>query len=163
MRIQADQGYGLRCLRVLARGAPGAVVTARELAQQEAISLAHAAKVLRRLRQVGLLESTRGQQGGYRLAREPGTVRVHQVIAALGERLDDCCRSGRFRGLASGCPHAGECSMRPLFAAAGRLVLEFLAQFTLADLCGPESDLARRAGRCVLADGRAMKEPAHDR
>jgi len=146
VRIQADQGYGLRCLRVLARRTPGTVLTARELAESESISVPHAAKLLRRLRQGGFLESTRGQRGGFRLARAPAAMTVRAVVEALGERLDDCCRSDRFHGRAGRCPHAGECSLRPLFAGAGRLVAEFLDRFTLADLCGAESTLARRAG-----------------
>ena len=66
--ISEAASLGLHAAVVLA-GNDGRLVTTRELAERFDASEAHLAKVLQRLARGGLLTSTRGPAGGFRLAR----------------------------------------------------------------------------------------------
>ena len=68
MQFSAQEEYGLRCLlRLAARG--GDSMTIPEISQAEGISVPYVAKLMRFLRDGGIVTSERGQSGGYRLAR----------------------------------------------------------------------------------------------
>ena len=55
-----------------------------ELARSEGISEPQVAKMMRHLRNAGLVQATRGQAGGYALSRPPGEINVGEVLGALG-------------------------------------------------------------------------------
>ena len=74
MKLSSCEEYGLRCLLQLARQTSGRSLTIPEISRAEGITHHNVAKLLRILRQGGFVESARGQQGGYALARPP-----HQV------------------------------------------------------------------------------------
>ncbi len=71
MNLSSQEEYGLRCLlQVAAHGAPEPLSIA-QIAVAEGISPEYTAKLMRLLRKGGLVDSTRGAGGGYRLARQP--------------------------------------------------------------------------------------------
>ena len=86
MKLSAQEEYGLRCLLTLARH-PGGSLTIPEIAQSEGIAPHSAARYLRILRQAGIIDSERGQHGGYSLARDASLIPVAEVLSALGGRL----------------------------------------------------------------------------
>jgi len=87
------------------------------------------AKVLHRLRREGVLDSTRGSRGGYRLVRDPEEVTVARVVAPFQElRPTRTCLMGGACDLDNPCPaHA----RRTAWTASA---LEMLEHTTLADL-----------------------------
>ena len=98
MQLLAQEEYGLRCLLELARH-DAQPRTIQQIADAEGLSPDYAAKLLRELRRGGLVESTRGAAGGYRLARGAGAITAWDAVAALGGSLfpdDFCaCHAGR--------------------------------------------------------------------
>ena len=62
---------------------PARVHTGVELAERSHLPSPTVAKLLKTLTRGGLLESTRGAHGGYRLVRAPGQISVADVIRAL--------------------------------------------------------------------------------
>ena len=75
MKISAQEEYGLRCLLQLARLEDGESLTLGQIAEREGISGANAGKLLWLLSKAGLVQSVRGNRGGYRLARcRPGSL-----------------------------------------------------------------------------------------
>jgi Rrf2 family protein len=138
MRISAQEEYGLRCLLEIARE-PGGFLTIAEIARRESLTAPHVAKLMRLLRRAGLVESTRGQKGGYRLARPPEEIRVDAVLAALGGRLysqefcDDHAGNGRT------CVHNDDCAIRFLWIGIERAVQGVLGATTLKDMLEPRS------------------------
>ena len=69
MKLSSQEEYGLRCLLRVGRAGPEGSVTISELSRSEGISEPNVAKMMRVLRTAGLVQSTRGQAGGYALAR----------------------------------------------------------------------------------------------
>jgi Rrf2 family protein len=149
MKISAQEEYGLRCLLRFARIAAGRSLTIPEIAAAEGISVPYAAKLLSVLRQVGLIESARGRNGGYRLAAAPADIGLGSVLLALGGPLfDDPDYCQRHAGTESDgtCVHRDACTLRALWQALEQRIRGSLNQITLADLLRDEghvSDLFR--------------------
>src|SRR5438309_7478785 len=76
--------YALRALSHLARQTEGAVL-GRDLAQSVEIPANYLSKVLLVLRNAGLVDTTRGSGGGYRLRRPANEVRLIDVVELFEE------------------------------------------------------------------------------
>jgi Rrf2 family protein len=145
MRFTAQEEYGLRCLLQLARNTDpksGRVMTIVEIAEAESLSPAYAAKLLRILRQAKLVESTRGHQGGYRVARPADRVSMAEVLGALDGKLytDEFC--DKYAGNDEACVHLENCSLRSLWGGLERLVYRILDECKLSDLLRNERGMA---------------------
>jgi Rrf2 family protein len=134
MHILALEEYGLRCLLQVALRATDGTVTAQEIARAEGIGPEYVARIMGTLRAGGLVESTRGASGGYRLARPAGEITVWDAIAVLGgeffpEGFCDC-HPGQRRE----CLHATDCSIRAVWRKTQGLLQEALERISLGDL-----------------------------
>ncbi len=138
MHLFSQEEYGLRCLVQLSRHG-GGPRTIHDVAEAEGMSPEYVAKLLRTLRQGGLVQSTRGASGGYRLAREPADINIWEAIDVLGGGplfSDAFCEShpGQMRD----CVHTSDCAIRGLWRSVSDLLGNFLETVTLADLTGHE-------------------------
>ncbi|MGH2864730.1 MAG: RrF2 family transcriptional regulator [Solirubrobacteraceae bacterium] len=75
--------YGVRLLVALGRRVGEAPVSLKALAKEDDLPLGYLEHIVASLRRAGLVESTRGAHGGYRLAREPATISMDQALLAL--------------------------------------------------------------------------------
>ena len=73
--------YALLALASLARQTP-AGASARGLAERLSLPLPVLRNILKQLTSRGVLKSTRGTRGGYRLARSPEQITLAQLLAA---------------------------------------------------------------------------------
>ena len=153
MQLLAQEEYGLRCLLVLARHESEAR-TIQQIAEAEGLSPDYAAKLLRELRRGGLVASTRGAAGGYRLARGAAAITAWDAIAALGGSLfpsDFCeCHPGR----EARCVRSSDCALRAIWRAADGAVRSVLSGVTLLDLVTSESAMARRLALATAGERR---------
>ncbi|MGH3508761.1 MAG: RrF2 family transcriptional regulator [Nocardioidaceae bacterium] len=83
MRVSAKSDYALRALIELASPAAGNPVSAEELGRLQEIPHGFLQAILADLRRAGIVHSQRGQSGGWRMARDPATVSVADVIRAV--------------------------------------------------------------------------------
>jgi Rrf2 family protein len=81
VRITAKADYAVRAAVELA--AAGEMVTAEHIAEAQGIPLNFLENILRDLRRAGLVESRRGQAGGYVLARAADAITLADVIRAV--------------------------------------------------------------------------------
>jgi Rrf2 family protein len=81
VRTTAKADYAVRAAIELA--AAGGMVNADHIAQTQEIPLNFLENILRDLRRAGLVESRRGQQGGYVLAKPAQEISVADVIRAV--------------------------------------------------------------------------------
>jgi Rrf2 family protein len=81
VRTTAKADYAVRAAVELA--AAGELVTAEQIAQAQGIPVNFLENILRDLRRAGVVESRRGQQGGYALARPADEISVADVIRAV--------------------------------------------------------------------------------
>jgi Rrf2 family protein len=81
MRTTAKADYAVRAAVELA--AAGDLLTAEQISQGQEIPLNFLENILRDLRRAGIVESRRGQAGGYTLARAAEEISVADVIRAV--------------------------------------------------------------------------------
>ena len=105
--------YGLIAMVHLATPAPEPV-SAREIAETYNVPRRLLAEVLKDLCREGLVESTRGAQGGYSLARPAEDVSVGQVVAALEGRpsMSSCESLGAWHNVTKSCDVEPRCPIR---------------------------------------------------
>ena len=88
-----------------------------EIAEREGLTQAHVHKLMRLLRRAGLVESVRGRNGGYQLARPAEQINVGHALASLGGRLYSTSFCGQHTGNERTCVRNADCSIRSLWIA----------------------------------------------
>jgi Rrf2 family protein len=83
VRVSAKTDYALRAALELAAAPDERPVKGERIATAQAIPLRFLENILMQLRHAGLVESRRGADGGYRLARPPAEVTLADVIRAI--------------------------------------------------------------------------------
>ena len=81
MQIPAKAEYAVRALLTLASSEQS--VSAEHLARQQDLPAKFLGAILSDLRRGGLVTSQRGPEGGFRLARDPGTIAIADVLRAV--------------------------------------------------------------------------------
>lgn len=134
MKFSAQEEYGLRCLISIASNSCERSLTIPDIAEREGLTEPHTAKLLAVLRRDGFITSTRGQTGGYRLARAANQIVVGDVLNSLGGRLyeDDFC--ARHSGVSDECAHHETCQVRSLWARIQLAVDAVTTKVTLEDV-----------------------------
>jgi Rrf2 family protein len=132
VRTTAKADYAVRAAVELA--AAGDMVTAEQLAQAQSIPVNFLENILRDLRRAGLVESRRGQQGGYLLARPAEEISIADVIRAVEGPL------ANVRGLSPDqLEYEGSATkLRDVWVALRASVRNVLEQVSLADVARGE-------------------------
>lgn len=139
--ISTGVEYGLHCLLYLA-GTPAGVreASVRDLAEMQGVPVDYAAKLFTRLAKAGIVESTEGIRGGFRLAKPARNISVLDVIDAIdGEKALFDCREVRgqcavFNDEPPTWATRGTCSIHAVMQGAERAMRAELKQHSLADL-----------------------------
>ena len=83
MRVSAKTDYAIRAVLELAAAGDARPVKGERIATAQQIPLRFLENILMQLRHAGLVESRRGADGGYRLARAPEDITLAEVIRAI--------------------------------------------------------------------------------
>jgi Rrf2 family cysteine metabolism transcriptional repressor len=149
--------YGVRLLVELGRNGAERPVSLKAIAAAEGLPLAYLERIVALLKKAGLVESTRGAHGGYRLTRDPADLTMDEVIVALEGAVapmtcfvddTDSAESGLEADGASAaerripsrvlCSHESDsgqgCATKLLWMRVQGGVMEKLSQTTLAEL-----------------------------
>jgi FeS assembly SUF system regulator len=126
--------YGTLVMTTLARE-PASCLNAQELASRSRLAAPTVAKLLKLLVRAGLVESTRGAHGGYRLAREAGAITIAEVVAALEGpiAITACATHG------GGCTIEGSCASRSNWRLIDDAIRHALHAVTLAQMAAPRA------------------------
>lgn len=140
MRLELTKrgDYAVRAMLALARGSRGGLLSARRISDAMAIPVRFLPQVLADLGRAGLVEATAGRSGGYRLARDPATISLLDVIEAV--EGDSRRRSCVLRG--GPCGQDGDCDVHDVFIEGQEALRGTFARSTLADLAGPSTATA---------------------
>jgi Rrf2 family protein len=133
VRVSAKVDYALRAAAELARAEPGPVKGER-IAQAQSIPLKFLENILLELRHHGLVQSQRGADGGYWLARAPEEINLAEVIRAVEGPLANV-RGVRPESL----EYEGSAEpLRDVWVAVRASLRAVLESVTLADLAAGE-------------------------
>jgi len=141
MKLSSQEEYGLRCLLRVGQAGAEDSVTIPQLSRAEGIAEPNVAKMMRLLRQGGFVQSTRGQSGGYALARPAAEINVGEVLACLGGRLYEPGFCDTHTGSERLCTHMPDCSIRSVWRMLQTAVDQVLSKITVKDLFVPENEM----------------------
>ena len=84
MKISAKGRYGLAAMTYLARNfASGAPITIISISEKLGISKIYLEQVFSLLKRAQLVNSIKGSQGGYQLAREPREISAYDILSSI--------------------------------------------------------------------------------
>ncbi len=142
LKLTKRTEYGLIALVHLAdqandapEGAAAQVVSARAIGDQFPVPRRLLAEALKQLQQDGIVESTRGAQGGYRLARAADQISLGEVVSSLegAPSLTSCAGLGA-AGQDSSCDVESVCPIRSPLARLRSGIWTLLEGVTLQSL-----------------------------
>ena len=123
--------YALRMMLDLSEHSTDGFVALKDIAARQNISKKYLEQIIPVLNRAGLLQTTRGVQGGYRLARKPSEYTVGDILRVTETSLNSvaCLEPG-----ATSCPREQECLTKPVWEGLDRVVNEYLDSITLQDI-----------------------------
>lgn len=131
----ATSEYALRALVQLARQPEGESVLGKDLAERAQIPANYLSKILWSLRNAGYLEATRGQGGGYRLAKAPDRITLIEIVRLFeGVTAEPGCLLGEQHE----CSDKTPCSAHAAWKKVKEAYLHFICSTTLADIGEPD-------------------------
>lgn len=133
MMISTKGRYALRFLVDVAEHQAEGYVPLRDVAERQGISEKYLEIIVKELVKGGDLDAMRGKGGGYRLNRPPEEYAVRDILERMEGPLApvSCLEPGR-----GDCPRRADCRTLPLWQGLDKVISDYLAEFTLADLCG---------------------------
>ncbi len=131
--------YALVGLVALARRAPEKA-SARQLAESCKVPLPMLMNILKELVTGGMVVSTRGMNGGYRLAKDPGEITLRELIQAVEGpiNLTICCAGSTGIKQHQQCDLSGSCPTEAPIRKINEIFRTFLDRVTLAHLLTDE-------------------------
>ncbi len=129
MRLTTKGRYAVTAMLDLAIHYQEGPITLSDISHRQGISLSYLEQLFARLRKQGLVNSTRGPGGGYRLSRDAGEIPVADVIQAVDEKIDATRCHGK-----GDCQEGHACLTHHLWMDLSDQILLFLKNITLGDL-----------------------------
>ena len=123
--------YALRMMLDLAQHQGEGVTALKDIAARQDSSKKYWEQIIPKLHQAGLLQTTRGVRGGYRLTREPKDYTLGEILRTTETGLAAVACMDED---APQCPRAQECLTRPVWEELDRVVGTFLDGVTLEDV-----------------------------
>jgi FeS assembly SUF system regulator len=131
LRVSKLTDYATVVMTCLAAG--DGVMSAQALAERARLELPTVSKLLKQLAQAELVASTRGINGGYRLARAPERITIADIVTAM-EGPIGMTECSAHAGL---CGHEPHCGVRVNWQRINHAIAGALASVTLADMLHP--------------------------
>jgi Rrf2 family protein len=157
MKLSKRGEYGLKALIDLAASDSDDVIRIRELAEREQIPMKFLEQILLSLKNAGLLQSRRGANGGYYLARPPEEITLGQIVRTLDGPLAPIRCVSQMAYERCVCDNENTCGLRLVMLDVRNAISDILDETTLAEAAqrGEHKTPIKRApsknGRPVLS------------
>ncbi|MDC0344776.1 RrF2 family transcriptional regulator [Alphaproteobacteria bacterium] len=132
MKLGTKARYAVTALVDLALHGKGEPMSLSEIALRQGISVQYLEQIFVKLRRQGLVESVRGQHGGYLLSQPPECLNIAQIVQAVDESVQVTqCRPMDRKGCQG---KTSRCLTHDLWAGLGRHIHGYLEQVSLRDV-----------------------------
>lgn len=123
--------YALRLMLDLAQHSSDDFVPLKDIAERQEISKKYLEQIIPTLSRAGFLQTNRGFQGGYKLAKNPDKYTVGDILRETEGGLAPvaCLNNETIQ-----CPRAAECLTLPLWKGLQDTINNYLDSVTLQDL-----------------------------
>ena len=146
MKVSTKGDYGVRALIELAHCYGQGPMQSAEIASRQEIPETYLDQLLTTLRRAGFIRSVRGPQGGHALIREPGEVKLSEVMEALeGSLAPLACVDDP-----ESCTKSGGCVQRDVWEQVRDATRAILENVTIGDLAEKERECNRNGGRYYI-------------
>ncbi len=131
MKISTKGLYAMRILIDLAMNRDKGYITLTELAERQHISKKYLEQIVPLLGAAGILETVRGNKGGYKLAKEPSGLTVGDVLRLTENTLSPvmCTSASDER-----CPYSADCTTVSIWDGLNKVINEYLDGITIQDV-----------------------------
>ncbi|HBI85855.1 MAG TPA: Rrf2 family transcriptional regulator [Ruminococcus sp.] len=131
MKISTKGRYALRMLIELGCHAGDSYVSLKEISESQNISKKYLEQIVPLLTKSGILRTTRGNHGGYMLAKPASEITVADVLRATeGSLAPVSC----LEQPVNDCPRADICPTLELWKGLMRTVEDYLERYSVQDL-----------------------------
>jgi Rrf2 family nitric oxide-sensitive transcriptional repressor len=130
MRLTSFSDYSIRVLIYLATQNKEQLTNIKEISEIYHISKNHLMKVVYNLGKLGYIETIRGRNGGFRLAKAPAEINIGEVVSQTEEdfHLVECFNDH------DNCVISPVCSLKFILNSALDAFIQALHQYTLEDI-----------------------------
>ncbi len=137
MKISAKGRYSLRILLDLAQHRDGSYVPLKEIAERQGISKNYLDQIMMILNRGDYLETARGAQGGYKLAKEPKNYTLGALLRLTEGGIEPLiCPDGED----DDCGRAQQCAARKAWQGLGKVMSDYLDNLSLQDILDEYED-----------------------
>ncbi len=146
--VSSGVEYALHCLLYISQPEGIKEANVRDMADLQGVPVDFLAKIFTKLKKNGIVHSTEGARGGFRLARPPESISVKDVVDAVDgpKNLFDCKEiRDRCAVLEQPTPEwatQGVCSIHQIMLDAEQAMRNVFALHTLASLAAAMTDKA---------------------
>lgn len=150
MRLTTKGRFAVTAMIDLALRDGNGPVTLADISERQKISLSYLEQLFGKLRRQGLVASTRGPGGGYRVNKGLETVSVADIIIAVDEPIDATQCGGR-----ENCRDDQKCITHDLWQSLNEHIFDYLRGVTLAELVAKQRAAETDVKVVELKDQRA--------
>ena len=127
--------YALRLMIDLALNHDGAYVSLKEISKRQNISVKYLEQIVVNLSKEGLLLSSRGSKGGYRLYKTPKEYTAGEILRATEGTMSPVACLG---GESNPCPRQEKCLTLDFWSGLHKVISDYIDSVTLEDLVNQE-------------------------
>lgn len=140
MKLTNYTNYAFRTLQLAALKSPD-LVKVEDVVSIHKVSRPHIVKIVHELGKAGYIETVRGRNGGFKLARPASQIIVGDVVRLTEGSLDivEC-----FSKETNTCPLRGICNLSKGLMKAANAFMAVLDDMTIEDISANRSDLLTR-------------------
>lgn len=131
MMVSSKGRYALRVMLDLSQNESDELVSLKDIAMRQNISMKYLEMIVGILQKGGLLISGRGKKGGYRLAKAPSEYSIGSILKLTEKTLApvSCPEIGE-----TNCERAEGCITLPMWKKLDGIINQYLESITLEDL-----------------------------
>jgi Rrf2 family protein len=142
MRISTKGDYATRALQDLTLHYGSGPIPIEKVAERQHLPVRYLEQLLLTLKRAGLLQSKRGVNGGYTLAKPPDQITLGQILRAVDGPVEPIyCLEEASRDR---CGQEAACVLREVWAEVHRAVANIVDRTTLQDVCDRSRAAAAR-------------------
>ncbi len=137
MKISTKGRYAVRLMVDLAQNNTGENISLKDVAKRQNLSLKYLEQIITLLTKSGYVISTRGSNGGYRLAQNPEDYTVGMILRLTeGSLAPVACVEGEFNE----CPRKDDCCTIFVWKKLYKAVCDVVDNITIADIVNMGAD-----------------------
>lgn len=130
MKISTKGRYALRVMVDLAMNNNGNFISLKDIATRQEISNKYLEQIIAMLNKKGYLETARGNNGGYKLAKKPSEYKIGDILRATeGDLTPIYCLTEEGK-----CTRKENCKTHSFWKGLDNVISEYVDSKTLEDL-----------------------------